>query len=200
MRVTYVPIDSERVSKEWGVVLHDMRAHGVSFRVNEGHRTMARQLYFWNLYRSGRGNLAAYPSSNAPHIRSGRIDHAIDFGNAAGAMAWLRAVGMNPTLTVPGESWHVEVPAGELSAYARSHGGNDPVIKPFYAKPFRPNKQADVRRLQGLLEALNMKVPNTGRYDLATRKAVRRFQHRHGIKVDGIVGPGTWRALRKASK
>ena len=93
-RVVYVPFDGEQVSREWGIVLAQMRADGVPFRVNEGHRTMARQWYFWNLYRSGRGALAAFPSPTAPHIRTGRIDHAIDFNNAAGVLNWLHRLGL----------------------------------------------------------------------------------------------------------
>lgn len=122
MAVRYVPIDGERVSAEWLVVLLAMRRDGVRFNVNEGHRTLARQTYFWNLYRSGRGNLAAYPSPNAPHIRSGRIDHAIDFWNDSAVMGWLSREGLQPRRTVRGESWHIEVPAVRLRQYAREHG------------------------------------------------------------------------------
>ena len=38
-------------------------------------------------------------------------------------------------------------------------------------------------------------VGHRERYDAATQTAVRRFQARHGLVVDGIVGPRTWRAL-----
>jgi len=192
--VAYTPIDGEQVSREWGVVLHDMRQAGVAFRVNEGKRTFARQLFFWRLYLSGRGNLAARPSHNAPHIRTGRIDHAIDFNNATGVVYWLRQHAIRATLPVPGESWHVEAPAAALVKYAADHGGGDPVIR-----PRRPNPTAAVKRLQKLLAGLNLTDTVNGRYDLRTRRAVRRFQHRHAMKVDGTVGPATWAALRAAS-
>lgn len=122
MSVKYLPIDEEHVSAEWHVVLEAMRHAGVTYRVNEGHRTMARQQYFYDLYRSGRGNLAAVPSANAPHIRTGRIDHAIDFGNDGPVYAWLEQMGLHPVRTVRGESWHIEVAASALQAFAKAHG------------------------------------------------------------------------------
>lgn len=198
MAVQYVPIDGEQVSREWGIVLAAMREDHVYARVNEGHRTMARQTYFWRLYLSGRGNLAARPSSTAPHIRTGRIDHAIDFGNAAAALRWLRSRNIEATLPVRGESWHVEAPAGDLIAFARRHPA-DPLITPYYVKPFRKPSAKAVRELQKLLRDRGFaSVKVNGRYDRRTRSAVGRFQHRHGLKVDRIIGPGTWRALRRS--
>ena len=38
-------------------------------------------------------------------------------------------------------------------------------------------------------------VTDDGRYDAALEAAVRRFQSRHGLVVDGVVGPATRRAL-----
>lgn len=35
------------------------------------------------------------------------------------------------------------------------------------------------------------------RYDACLQKAVKHFQKRHGLKVDGVVGPGTLRELNK---
>ena len=105
-----------------------MREASVAFRVNEGHRTMARQAFLRALYLRRAGALAAVPSPSVPHIRTGRIDHAIDFWNAGAATAWLRAHGLRAWLTVPGESWHVEVPADDLRSYARQHP-DDPVIR-----------------------------------------------------------------------
>lgn len=204
MSVTYLPIDNELVSKEWHAVLSAMRAAGVGFNVNEGHRTMARQQYFWDLYRSGRGNLAAFPSPNAPHIRSGRIDHAIDFSNDAAVFSWLQRNGLSPARTVRGESWHIEISAAKLRwfyAKKRVSGAVDPVLK-------RGSKSGAVIKLKKLLYSKGIRnfsgspaAPNNNRYTPVfganTRAAVVRFQRAHGLPTDGVVGPSTWKALRK---
>lgn len=143
MAVRYVPIDNESVSQEWYSVLKAMRADGVRFNVNEGHRTMARQWYFWRLYKSGRGNLAAYPSPWAPHIRTGRIDHAIDFSNDVAVFTWLSRKGLNPRRTVRGESWHIEVSAAELRAFHARHGVNQ--------DPYRFNTKVERALIHKLL-------------------------------------------------
>ncbi len=201
MAVTYKPIDNEEVSAEWYDVLVDMRAAGVKFNVNEGHRTMARQQFFWDLFQAGRGNLAARPSPNAPHIRTGRIDHAIDFSNDGAVFNWLHNKGLRPARTVSGESWHIEVPASELMAYSKAHGGsNSPLLKYGRTGP-------SIIRLKKLLFSKGIRNfstsaagnPNSNRYNpffgRNTEAAVKRFQRLHKIKADGVVGPTTWKAL-----
>lgn len=129
MAVKYVLFDGELVSAEWAVVLRDMREDGVDFGLNEGHRTIERQTFFYNCMRCcccNNCNLAAFPSPFAPHIRTGRIDHAIDFRNPEAVMDWLEAHGLKPTRpagagTSRWENWHIEVSADALRAYAAKH-------------------------------------------------------------------------------
>jgi hypothetical protein len=195
MVIQYVGIDNEKVSWEWSVLLHDIRDDDhVAFHVNEGHRTMARQTWFW----THQPPLAAFPSPNAPHIRTGRFWHAIDFNNAEGVRRAAAHRGVTLVRTVRGEEWHLEANADELKKYAARHK-DEPVIRPYYMKPFRPNDKDAVIRLQKLLKGLNMSSVVNGKYGKWTRTAVRRFQGKHGMKIDGVVGPATWRALRKAS-
>ena len=193
--VKYLSFDNELVSVEWHCVLTDMRHDGVVFNVREGHRTFARQWYFWRLYKSGRGNLAAFPSPIAPHIRTGRIDHAIDFGNDWAVFNWLRSKSLNPRRTVTGESWHIEVSAADLRAYFKRHGGVDePTIRK------GSTQRSSIIRLQKLLRGLHYTNLVNGKYGIWTRRAVRKFQKKHNLPVDGVVGPKTWAALRKASR
>jgi hypothetical protein len=56
-----------------------------------------------------------------------------------------------------------------------------------------PNLQDEVKRLQTLLGFSENQID--GRFGSATEAAVRRFQRSRGLKVDGIVGQGTWSAL-----
>ena len=203
--VSYIWIDGERVSKEWGCVLHDMRDDGVVFNVNEGHRTMARQWYFWNGYRKRLPgfNLAAFPSPFAPHIRTGRIDHAIDFSNDARVFAWLQRKGLNPRRTVAGESWHIEVSAADLRAYYKAYDKTSTVVR-------KGSRGQKVKTLQVLLRQAYSPSTKKGylrsswkvhdKYTLHVRRAVRKFQREHQLHVDGVVGPRTWKSLRAARK
>jgi N-acetylmuramoyl-L-alanine amidase len=58
---------------------------------------------------------------------------------------------------------------------------------------------ADVRRMlasMGLLD--NTDARSHGSYDEATELAIRHFQQRRGMSVDGVVGPETYTALTEA--
>lgn len=78
---------------------------------------------------------------------------------------------------------------------AGSAGSAAPVPAPAPA-PAKPRGTAQV---QTLLRALGYRVAVTGRRDPATRSAVRRFQANHHLLVDGIAGPRTLAALRRAA-
>jgi hypothetical protein len=46
-----------------------------------------------------------------------------------------------------------------------------------------------------LNRVLNLQLPMSGRFDAATRSAIRSFQQRHGLAVTGIASPATRRRL-----
>lgn len=120
MAVRYESIDSELVSALWYTFLTEARRDGVRFTINEGHRTYARQAYFYNCYRCGccnNGNLAAVPSPNAPHIRTGRADHAIDTDELDALIGFGLKGGVRIVKTVAGEAWHGEASRDDLQRF-----------------------------------------------------------------------------------
>lgn len=101
----------EAVSEELGkplVILSGKRELGTKRNPKPG-----TQWYFWKKYRAGKGNLAAYPNPNAPHIRGYAADVVIEqpdgeltnVGHYATGRRLLRKHGL--VLSVPGEPWHV---------------------------------------------------------------------------------------------
>lgn len=113
----------DRVSIPWFQVLTAARRDGIAFTLTDGHRTLAEQADRYAVYKRFGRPLAARPSATAPHIRTGRIDHAIDVnaldGGAGRLAAWLRRKGAHATFPVPGEAWHLEVPRIDLERLAR---------------------------------------------------------------------------------
>lgn len=62
------------------------------------------------------------------------------------------------------------------------------------------SKDIDVTTLQKLLKAKGyFDEPVTGTFGMTTKSAVMNFQRAKGIRVDGIVGPETWAALKDIS-
>lgn len=63
---------------------------------------------------------------------------------------------------------------------------------------YDPAQIERVKKVQTLLQRLGYNVGNTGidgKYGPRTERAVRRFQKDNGLRVDGIVGPETGKAL-----
>lgn len=56
---------------------------------------------------------------------------------------------------------------------------------------------AAVKDLQSRLNHFDFNLVIDGSFGPLTRNAVIQFQRNNGLEVDGIVGPGTWAALKK---
>lgn len=182
--------DRELVSKVWSVVLHDMYADGVRANVNEGKRTMGRQAELvrqLGVWSPSNPTGAARPSTSAPHIREGRFDHAIDFGNDWQAFVWLLEHGLQPARTVPGESWHIECPAHLLLAYYRERTRPLSVLGP------KRRKAADtlLKRRRNLRAAEKARRRVKARlFKPGVRRSIKRVR-----KLRDQAGPGPQRRV-----
>jgi len=93
------------------------RDTGFKISASEGYRTIDRQWYFWNLYQSGSGNLAAYPGSSnhgwglAVDLSSTTARTYIDLYGAP--FGWSKSWS-----DAPSEWWHIKYQGGHYS------GGN----------------------------------------------------------------------------
>lgn len=152
---------------------------------NSSYRSYAVQVYFFRTMRRG---MAAPPGSSnhglgiAVDVRTRQMRAIIDrIGAPYGWAKWWS--------DAPWEWWHLRWRAG------------------VWHKP-KPSKYRTIRygsngstvtRLQKLLRAKNVKgAPRPyGYFGQSTRRAVVRFQRKHNLRADGVVGPTTWRHLRR---
>lgn len=181
MAVKYVIRDNELVSVQWAAALDAITKRGVDPIINEGHRTFARQQYFWNgwVRRLPGFNLAAFPSPWAPHIRTGRFDHALDLGNAADVHRELGEIGISSSWTVPGESWHLEANASQLGHYFTTHGQDSKYdVLPRHVK----------RAVKSFFMARNQVRSLIKRRDKVDSKARPKAWLKLDAKVDRAVG------------
>lgn len=168
------------------------RDYGVTLRVSSArtaYRPYADQLYFWDQYLHHGGNLAARPGTSnhgwamAVDLATPRMRQIVDkIGHKYGwAKEWSDA---------QSEWWHLRYRSGVWHGHV-----GDPIIKK------GSTQREAIRTLQKLLRAVGYKsVSVNGKYDLRSRIAVRRFQRKHKLPVDGVVGARTWAALRKVGR
>lgn len=186
-------------AKAWNAMnAESVRKYGVTLRPTGGmssYRTLGQQQYLWNLYRSGRGNLAAQPGTSnhgwglAVDLATPQMRSIVDkIGAKYGyAKRWSDA---------QSEWWHIKWKAGSYPAVKSSkvdavlrYRSNGPSViklkKLLYDKGYR--------NFSGATNS-NRYIPFFGKY---TDKAVKRFQADHKLPTDGVVGARTWAALRK---
>lgn len=73
-------------------------------------------------------------------------------------------------------------------------------IQDKYTPPrFRGNEKEDIIRIKRVLNLLqNAKLREDTKQSRKFKRAILEFQKRHGLKVDGIIGPNTKRALKRS--
>lgn len=176
----------------WNAMNVYRRAHGRATIVPSGslssYRTYGQQVFLRRQW-CARG---ACRNAAIPGTSNHGWGLAVDTGNAPGvnhdgprygwAKRWSDA---------SWEPWHFRVNfAVPFSAHV-----------PYYRRVLRLGSHGHaVRTLQVLLRhhgALPRRARAGNHFGPRTRRAVRRFQRRHHMRADGVVGPATWRALRR---
>lgn len=85
-------------------------------------------------------------------------------------------------------------PATKPAAKPKPAQGDLKAIVPFPgAALYEGAKGMNTKNIKQIQNAV--KVPVTGKFDAATTKAVRAYQRRKGLKVDGVVGLASWNTL-----
>lgn len=123
---------------------HVYKETGERISASEAYRDIDRQWYFWRLYQSGQGNLAAYPGTSnhglglAVDLSTVRIRDLIDkYGAAFGwSKSWSDA---------QSEWWHILYQPGHYSG--KDPGPGYTSIPGWWKKVARKLKEARQRRL-----------------------------------------------------
>jgi hypothetical protein len=164
------------------------KRYGVTLRAASGrttYRNLAAQRYFWNLYLSGRGSLAARPGTSnhglgtTVDLASTQMRAIVDkIGAKYGfAKRWSDA---------PSEWWHIKWDASHVSVH----------IPPPFRTLRRGHQGKRVRWVQMRLRDKGFRsVKASGYFGETTVAAVKKVQRAHKLKPDGVVGPRTWAVL-----
>lgn len=186
---------------------HILKAEGVRIAVTgsmSAYRTYAQQVYFWNLYLSGQGNLAARPGTSnhgwginvdvPAYVRALIDKYGAQFG---WSKSWSDA---------PSEWWHITYQSGH---YSGPDPGPDYVAGPTFDVLRRGDQGDRVLDLTKKLAFVHRPrkdghapyMGNTRReFDGNVEDAVKKFQRDHHLQDDGEVGERTWDQLTDAVK
>ena len=171
------------------------RRFGRRIQVVSAYRTYARQVYFWQLYQSGRGNLAAYPGTSN-HGWGLAVDLASQWDRWAVDQIGSRFGWAKRCSDAASEWWHIK--------YNPGCTGAGPLPRPGPRVLRQGMSGDDVKELQtyllrgGYLHKGDKthKPAIDGHFGPTTKKAVQKFQSQHKLKADGIAGAKTMKALR----
>ncbi|MCA0985245.1 peptidoglycan-binding protein [Halobacillus yeomjeoni] len=204
----------ERSLKNMGPVIREVRENalrmielayeeGIQVQISSGYRSLEDQARLYGQGRPGyiwRGRRYGSKGKIVTYALPGQSTHndrrAVDFfilsndGKAHWTVddRWKRAGAIAKSL---GFSWggdwekfldypHLEWPKRISAGYVLKRGAQG----------------AQVKEFQNHLQSLGYDLLVDGRFGPITEQSVQQFQKKHGLKVDGVVGPMTWRKLK----
>lgn len=189
------PIPGGKLRKDaalrWNAMCAYQRAHKGVIPMPNGpassYRTFAQQVVLKAQWTAqGKPQNAATPG----HSNHGE-GIAVDTNQGA-TVDTLSQFGFNKKYSdAPWEPWHRKWGGGGSTA------GGQPSYDSVTIR--KGTTGAAVKHLQVLLRGtgfLRSTWKAHTKYTLTVRRAVRAFQRKHKLPVDGVVGPGTWRAIR----
>jgi peptidoglycan hydrolase-like protein with peptidoglycan-binding domain len=151
------------------------------------YRTYDEQVEFWNLYISGRGNLAARPGTSN-HGWGLAVDLAAEWMRAwiddhGGRFGWRKTEAWS-------EWWHVNydgsVSCKEIPPFIALRKGDRGKRVRWYNR-----RLAFIHRPGGPVYLKRPTGRPGGKFKDDVEVAVRRLQRDHGLKVDGVIGEKT---------
>jgi peptidoglycan hydrolase-like protein with peptidoglycan-binding domain len=177
--------------------------------LNENKRTMREQ---WAFYRN-QPPLAAYPSPRAPHIKSGRVNQAMDGNTHNGAIQRLadfyRSLDIPVSFNVPGEKWHMDVLSSSAVRRAAKkirrqrdkavlkRGEREKAVK-FLKHQLHFIKDKDTKKVYYRPGETKPKDGWDDFFNPELEASVKQFQRDHNLRADGAVGPKTDKKIDRA--
>jgi hypothetical protein len=179
--------------------------------LNENKRTMAEQWHFWR----NQPPLAAFPSPRAPHIKSGKVNQAMDGNTHNGAIRRLadfyRSLDISVAFNVPGESWHMDVLSSRAVRRAAKkirrqrdkavlkQGEREKAVK-FLKHQMHYIKDPDTKRVYYRPGETKPKDGWDDFFNEELEISVKKFQRDHRLTADGVVGRKTDRKIDRVYK
>jgi peptidoglycan hydrolase-like protein with peptidoglycan-binding domain len=188
-----------RVSYPWFIVLTEADK-SIDFKLNSGQRTMAEQQALVNrlgVYNSRTNpHGAAIPNPNAPHIKAGHENHAIDvdsWNNGENKLqVWALAHGLDLENNVSTEAWHMDpIHEQQLVDLARKI-----IAERYITLGSKGLKQLGLKK--NLRKLGYLKGFHLGPFGKPAVAALKHFQRDHKLVADGVAGPLTLEAIKAA--
>lgn len=183
-------------------VFDEVYAAGGHLYISDMFRSAAEQQRAHEDWKSGRKSAYSPPSCSSVHEAARAIDiDAFDTGighkrvrEILNKHGWVNIV---ETLT-GAECWHYEYREAKWEQHKAQHGyptmarGMKEEIGNTVARAKAEKREQEIRELQSALnKLLGLSMSVDGVYGAATKDAVRKFQRRYRLQVDGVAGPIT---------